>query len=477
MKKFFTFLVIFLLVPMVRAYAAGNAEVALSDTCVGHSTKYTVSFFIETDINIGDNISLEFDENIPIFRNNGEASEITVNDVKLKESPKFLGNIIDITSPVSVRKRSKLTIVIPQGILQNPDTPGYFTLSVSVNGKTYASDYYHITNKSTVKNVLLKSTEDGIEIEFETGFRGMLKGYITKTVHMGSMAFSKAVPQDFIFLRFSHVLSEMVPSISKSNITINGKNPPINPDVKLHFKGTNREEKGISVCVPENINANRDVKIFIKGILMPEKESGEIYVKVWTSKEFTPVISNKIHFFGKYFLETHCTVSPKSPHKNGFYNTSPVVRLEVVKGIGITETETYYGFDGKNFVLYSSPVKISDGKKVLFYYTVGYSGNRKFVEGVHKISFKVDTVPPEIEIHSPLSVKSPFYELKITFNEENFDYAVVTVYGIDFTITDKNADIPIYLFDKDTQFSVKAFDKAGNESEKNGQIVLDKEGG
>ncbi len=475
MKKIviFTLILLFTLSFVKVSFADNTVNVSLSDNYIGHSTTYDIAMFANCDVGKGDTISVTFDDSIPIFRNTYKINDIKVNNATVSETPKLFGHRIDIISPVDVEKDRKMEIVIPQGILQNPSSPGYFTLTVKTGENTYESNYYHITDKSTVKDVEFSETSDGVEIDFRTGFNGNLQRYEMQTVSVKGFTFSRPIPKDFIFIRFSHTVSEGFVSVSKHDITVNGTNPPLNPDVKTHFEDTDREEKEIAICIPKDINANSNVKIFIKGISIQDNETGILYAKVWTSKELTPVKSNDIIVKGEYFIKTSCSVMPDAPDgENGFYKTSPKATLSVDKGSAMGKVETFYSFGGKNFTPYSAPLKIKDGSKILYYYSVGYAEKRKVTEDIQNIGFLIDSIPPEISVESPLSSDTPIYDLNISFADENFDYAVITVYGINFTITDKSIDLPIYLFDKITPFTVKAFDKAGNISRYNGNILL-----
>ncbi len=476
MKKIIAILLAMLFVfsAVKLSFAENRVSVSISDNYIGRSTAYKIVFVANSSISKSDPVSLVFDDSIPIFRNGEEAKEILVNGVKVEKTPKFFGHRIDVFIPVNIDKGKKVEIVLPQGIIQNPNTPGYFILKVEVNGDTYESNYYHITDKSTVKSVKLTELNDSIEIDFTTGENGALKGYITKTVGMGRFSVVKVVPQDFIFIRFSHILSESFSSVSKNDITVNGKNPPLNPEIKTHFKDTENEEKELIIPVPDNINTNSNVKVIIKGILPKNTLTGALFVKVRTSKEITPVISNTIVVESVYFIKTLCTITPKRPDgKNGFYMTKPRVEFSIDKGEDINRTETFYSFDGKNFVRYTGKFYLADGNRTVYYYSVGFSGDRKFTEPVQKLHFLIDSTAPSIKLASPLKTNTPLYTLKIKFSDANFDYAVIRISGIEFTATDKDFEIPVYLFDKTTRFTLKAFDKAGNSSEFNGTILLE----
>ena len=473
-KKLFVFFLIFVfLFSLAEVSVAENTvSVALTDNYVGHSTAYHITFQSNAQIDKGETIAIIFDDKIPIFRNGELAERITVNGEALSEAPLFLGHEIDIESPLSIGENSKTEITIPKGILQNPNTSGYFTLSIKVGKSTYQSEYYKITDKDTVKDVLLSKdlSKNGsnLIITFRTGFDGALKGYETKAVNAGHFTIVQPIPKDFIFIRFSHIVSEGIFAISKNDVTVNGKTPPVNPTIKTHFEGTDREEKEIAIVVPENINANSMVKVVLKGITLPDKEGGIMQARVWTSKEFTPVSSNAVRVESPYLLKTTCTVTPQTPDGgNGFYKSAPNVCLTAESGTLITKAETFYSLDGENFVKYEKPFVLPDGDDTLFYYSVGYLKNgAKITEHVHKQSFLVDTTPPEIYITSENKTDSPMYMLTFKVEDANFDYAEVEADGITFVFTDKEAELPLYIFGGRISVKITAFDRAGNKAEK-----------
>ncbi len=482
-KKLFTlFLAFVLLLSFVKVSSAVSvaesfASVNLSDNYVGHFAAYNIVFQSDATISKGEKIAILFDDKIPIFRSTELAEQITVNGKVVDETPLFLGHEIDIESPLLISSSENVKISIPKGILQNPQTAGYFTLSIKVGENTYQSEYYKVTDIDTVKDVLLSRFEGDFIVTFRTGFDGALERYETKSVRMGRFSFVQPVPKDFIFIRFSHLMSEGIVSLSKNDIAVNGKNPPMNPTIKTHFEGTDAEEKEVAIVVPEDINANSEVKVVIRGISLSEKESGALYVKVWTSKEFTPVLSNVISVESPYFLKTVCTVTPETPDGgNGFYKSAPNVCLTSESGSLITKVDTFYSFDGKQFVKYEKPFALPDGSYTLYYYSVGYLKNGfKVTESVQSKQFNVDTQPPLVQLLSPVEADNPSYLLKFSVSDANFDYAEAEVNGITFVFTDESAELPIYIFGKSISVKVTAFDRAGNKTEKVFVIKLPRE--
>ena len=479
MKKIIIFILIALFSVSIMGFknrvavASDNIDVELSSNYIGSSPQYTITFYPETDLSEGTEISIVFDDAIPIRRLDDAKDRISVNGVYLTEDTQFSGHIIKFSLPVELSKEKEATIVIEKGIIINPQDAGYFQIHIKYGDTDLTSNYYHITNVSTIKDPEIKLLEDEVEIDFSTGLEGKLEQYDVKTTTvLPSSLIVKPIPRDFIFIRFSHILSSFS-SIQWNDITVNGTSPPIAPSITTHFEDTKDEEKEIAIVVPKDINEGSNVKIVIKGINLPCAESGDAYVKVWTSKELTPVKSNVIPVKSKYYLNTNLVSSPSEPDgKNGFYTSKVKVSFNVDKGELINSYKTYYSKDNKNFELYTKPIELQDGVQDIYFYSVGYASNRTFKEDVKKVEFNIDTTPPIISLESNKETNSPFYELKVKVEDDNLDYATVTVHSIRFVSKDGIFDIPLYLFDNETPFKVYAVDKGGNSKELSGVINL-----
>ncbi|MCD6427845.1 MAG: hypothetical protein J7L03_07120, partial [Caldisericaceae bacterium] len=94
MKKIviFTLILLFTFSFAGVSFAENTAQVSLSDNYIGHSTEYDIAFYVVNGIKTGSEISVNFDDSIPIFRNTDKANEITVNGVRISEDAKFFGH-------------------------------------------------------------------------------------------------------------------------------------------------------------------------------------------------------------------------------------------------------------------------------------------------------------------------------------------------------------------------------------------------
>lgn len=471
MKKSIVFILIVLFFLPVTGLAntLNYVNVEISDNYVGYSPEYSISFYPETNLTENTEIIVVFDNKIPIRRLNNAKDRIAINGFSLAEDPQFSGHSIKFFLPLKMEK--EITIVIEKGIILNPQDPGYFKLHIEYNNANLESNYYHITDQSRVEKPEIKLLDNEIEINFSVGQNGNLDRYTTTAFGGGPFTFVQPVPGDFIFIRFSPILSDSFTVIPRNNIKINGTNPPLSPEVKIHFEDTAIEEKEIAIVVPRNINARDNIKIVINGIALPEKHSGDACVMVWTSKEITPVKSNVIPTKGDCFINTLFISSPSAPDgKNEFYASEVSLDFSVDTGNSIDKYDTYYSKDNENFVLYEKPIKLNDGIQNIYFYSVGFSDRRTFKEDVKKIEFNIDAIPPIILLESQKESESPIYELKIQIEDNNFDYTTVAVHNIKFVFKDKTFNLPLYLYNEETTFTIEAIDKAGNSSELSGII-------
>jgi len=437
MKKSIVFILIglFFLPVTGLANTSSYVNVEISDNYVGYSPEYSISFYPETDLIESTEITIVFDDKIPIRRLDNTKDKIAINGFYLTEDPQFLGHSIKLFLPFELEKKKEITIVIKKGIILNPQDPGYFKLHIEYNNENLESNYYRITNQSKVKKPELKLLDNEIKINFSVGQNGNLDRYTTTSFGKGPFTFVQPVPRDFIFIRFSPILSDSFTVIPRNNIKINGTNPPLSPEVKMHFEDTAIEEKEIAIIVP------RAVK------------------------------SNTISMKGDYFINTSSITTPSAPDgKNEFYVSKVILDFSVDTGSSIDEYDTYYSKDNENFILYEKPIELNDRIQNIYFYSVGLSDRRTFKEDVKKIKFNIDTMPPIILLESQTESESPIYELKIKIEDDNFDYAAITVHNIKFVFKSKTFDLPLYLYNEETTFLIEAIDKAGNSSELSGII-------
>lgn len=481
MKKFFTILIIMsilsLFVGIKGSLAYGELTVKISDNYIGHYPQYNITFITQDNLKKGDNLKLTFDEQVYLSTEGIRLIEkIKVNGESLLDNPEVSSNGLAITLPFDAGRGDTLQITIAEGVIRNPDSPCYIRVTLNVKGVDYKSNYYRITDVTTIKDLNLSILGDSYKINFSVGYNGALEGYKATIEGSGTKTNVIVTPKDYIFIRFSPLLSQSFSSfLSKYEITINGTEPPFDPVLTKLFDDTLDEQKTIQVIVPKNIYS--DVEIVIKGFLqtisIPKTLSGDAYVEVWTSKEPTIVESNHIEIKSPYLIKTLINVTPEVPDgEDGFYITKPTVGLNVDIGSAINEIKTFVSIDGKDFQPYSAPITFDDGIHTLQYYSTGYAGKNSIKEDIKEFTLKVDTTPPVVNVISPLTVDSRIYILKLKVSDDNLKEVSVKMGFITYYFCGSDIEIPTVLFDKETAVEIRAVDFAGHISEYRGVIKL-----
>jgi hypothetical protein len=359
----------------------------------------------------------------------------------------------------------------------NPSSPCYIRVTLTTNGIDYNSNYYKITDVTTIKDLNLSILDDSYKINFSVGYNGALEGYETTVVNAaGPNPRIVVTPKDYIYIRFSPLLSKSFSIIlSRNEIMINGTQPPLNPDVTTLFEGTPNEQKTIQVIVPKYIYGNVEIVIkgFLETIAVPKSLSGDAFVGVWTSKEPTVIESNHVVYKSSTYLKTTISLSPTEPDgDNGFYISKPSVSVSVDSGSQIGNVETFVSIDGAQFESYKAPFTLSDGIHSLKYYSVGYSGKEAINESVQETVVKVDSTKPIIELKSPLTTNSRIYTLQANITEDNLKEVSVKIGSILFYPVGNIIKIPTVLFETNTSVTIIAVDYAGNKTEYDCTIEL-----
>ena len=482
MKKIITILIIMLiLAPFVGAgssLAYNNLSVEISDNYIGRSPQYKITFIAPTSLKKGGNLKLIFDEQV-YLRTENIQGKMTVNGKELLDNPKVPIDSIEIALPFDTVEGDTLQIIIAQGVVNNPSSPCYLRITLTVDRVDYNSNYYKITGLTTIKDLNLSILEDSYKINFSLGEKGKLSGYKVEIIGTQPWppTYETIVTEDYIFIRFSSLLSKSLPLITRHEITINGTIPNFDPKVITHFKDTPLEEKELIVVIPKDIHNGNAVEIKIKGInqkiASPERISGDAFVRVWTSKETTFVESNHIEIKSQNLINTLINVTPEIPDgKKEFYITKPTVELSVDKGSSIGKVETFISIDGKDFQVYTGPITFDDGIHTLSYYSAGFSGKNLIKEDTKEFVIKVDTTSPVINIISPLITDNRIYTLKLDVSDDNIKEVSVKLGSITFYPYKSNIEIPTILFDRETTVEIRAVDFAGHVSEYNNVIKL-----
>jgi len=453
----------------------GNIAVEVSDNYIGRSPQYKITFITPISLKKGDNLKLTFDEQV-YLRTENIQGKITVNGKELLDNPKVSNDSVEIVLPFDLNSGETLQIIIAQDVVNNPSLPCYLRIILTLDGVDYNSNYYKITDVTTIKDLNLNILEDSYKINFSVGYNGTLEGYKATIVGTGSNTNVTVTPKDYLFIRFSPLLSQSFSSfLSKYEITINGTQPPSNPVLTTLFDDTPNEQKTIKVIVPKDIYGELEIVIkgFIQTISIPKNLSGDAFVRVWTSKETTSVESNHIEVKSQNLINTLINVTPEIPDgKNEFYITKPTVELSIDKGESIEKVETFISIDGKDFQTYTGPITFDDGIHTLSYHSTGYSGKNLIKEDIKEFAIKVDTALPVININSPLVTDNRIYTLKLDVSDDNIEEILVKLGSITFYPYKNNIEIPTILFDKETTFEIRAVDFAGHVSEYNNVIKL-----
>ncbi len=381
MKKLFTILLVvqicLLSLGISKIYASGSLQVEISDNYVSSSPKYKITFISEKSLQIGDKVTITFDDAV-YLRTMDLEGKILLNGTKSVEIAGASLKSISFLMPFENDAGEEMSIEIANGVAVNPSYSCYMRIDLTIDGKTYNSKYFKITDVTTLKDPLLTIGKAFYKVNFSVGEKGKLSGYKVETksnlsgwTQYGTptiVTYTTAITESYIHIRFSPIISKALPSmITLHEITVNGVSPNFNPEIVYHFKGTDSEEKEISIVVPRDIPNDGKVDVEIRGIpqlfTISESLSGEAYAYVWTSAETTAVKSNIISIIGANLVKTNLEIFPNEPDgKNGFYISNPTVELKVEKGDSIDKVETFFSIDGKDFQGYDGePITLYDG--------------------------------------------------------------------------------------------------------------------
>lgn len=484
MKKVFTILIIMsilsLFVGVRNSLAYGELSVEISDNYIGHSPQYKITFITPTSLKKGDNLKLTFDEQVYLRTENIQGrteniqGKITVNGKELLDNLRVSNDSVEIVLPFDLNSGETLQIVIAQDVLVSPSSPCYLRVILTLDGVDYNSNYYKITDLTTIKDLNLSILEDSYKINFSIRNYGSLEGYKAEIETPSTDI--KVTPKDYIYIRFSPLLSQSFSSfLSKYEITINGTQPPASPELTVRYKDSLNEQKEVKVIVPKNIYGDVEIKIkgFNRKIAIPETLSGDAFVGIWTSKQTAAVKSNVISIQGSYVVKTNYEISPSEPEgENDFYKTIPTLALTPEKGSLIESINTYCKIDDADFSLYKEPLVISQGIHNVQFYSVGLIKGKEYKEPIQTLNFKIDTELPLINVLSPLESESRLYNLHISIIEANIKTVEVQVRGITFTYFGNDVMLPLFLFDDSTQINVVVKDLAGYESNASFTITL-----
>lgn len=306
------------------------------------------------------------------------SSLVTVNGLPAHYVSVGTGNVITITTPVSIAAYQQVTVVLSKNIgMVNPASSGVtVTLAVSTSADVapVATSYTTITSQVTQPQVQLTSygagSVAGYTISFSTGAIGILRAGIDRI----SIVFPSGT---------------IVPTgITRNQVTVNGY-----PAYAVTAY-TNR----MDITPAMNVTANGSVQIVISkdaGIKNPPVAVAYT-LQAYTSVEIAPITSATYTIVN--LPKTLVLISPVAPDGlNGYYKTRPTVVLSASSAIDPSPV-VYYAINGGAQQIYSAPIQLPDGTDTLTYYARDRQGNQ---EDPQTATFKVDATAPTATITSP----------------------------------------------------------------------------
>ncbi|MEM3385723.1 MAG: stalk domain-containing protein [Nitrososphaeria archaeon] len=286
--------------------------------------------------------------------------------------------ILTIVSPLNISNNSNVNVVIKREFgIKNPKDVGVYIIFVNTSQDAEFVPVSVNITYSVIEDVTVKLSNNSAgqvaeyNISFKTGVAGGLLPGVGKIV--------------VVF-----PIGTTIPSvISNSAVTVNGILTTL-----VEVSGTT-----VSVTIPIEIGSMQNIELVFMdtaGLRNPVQE-GTYSLKVYTSKELTPVESNKYSI--ESVPQTTISLNPVSPDgTNGYYRTPPLITFSSISPID-PNPKIYYYFDNNSPVLFTnSPIVPPEGIHTLSYYALDKEGHK---ESTKTITIKLDTIPPPIVIISP----------------------------------------------------------------------------
>jgi len=384
-------------------------------------------------------------------------ADFSVNGVTVKSKPGggSANNTAIITTPVTIADGSTVVVKIKStAIIKNPPNEGNYTLSVAttkestlVKSESYYIGYSTISTPQVFVSPSFAKTESNITVTFSTGVLGTLLKSSGK-----------------IYVEFPSQF--MLPvSVSPAFVYVN--------EIQVSDSGDYTRITGntISVPLPINIQSNATIKLEFSDrakIVNPETP-GKYTIKVYTSKENTPVESSEFVVTPEPNVFTNIIVLPEQnpDGKNGYYIHPINVLLIGISNTGSPVTVHYSLNDGdwNTAADQSATINLGDGIHVIKYYSEDENGTK---EEMNEEQFKIDTTVPEIILTNPEGdITIPDLTYTVEGLVQNFDTNTkVIINNKEVTLNTKGKfSEQMELVEGENQIDIVAEDEAGNRSE------------
>lgn len=226
---------------MTPAHAVTGVKVTAEDTDAGDDSDYTIEFKIEEDLDEGDNVYIEFDEDFEIDKKIDE-KDVKINN-KEPESVELDDNKIEIEAPKDYKKGTKMTIKL-NNVITNPDEKGKYDITVSTDSDD---------DDDTASITIGKGGSGGggggkgdYSVNIGDNTAGKRTSYELTQFDLDS----DLEEDEWITVTFPTV--DMLPGgIDEDDVTINGKHPY---DIKVN--GRNVEMK-----IPDDVDGDDKLKL------------------------------------------------------------------------------------------------------------------------------------------------------------------------------------------------------------------------
>ena len=384
-----------------------------------------------------------------------QTKDVLIQGVPLKTTPFLKKDLMEIVlmSPLDISSNQTISVQFLEsaGIL-NPKIPGDYLWQVATTREV-----------SYIKSPLIRITESVVQDVKAIITASAVNELTNMTIdfRLGDAGGLKVGDKINIFFDNDFILPEQY---GEAGIRLNQEIIPFETIL------VNQDRLEISITVTVNIlnGSHLQIEILQKAGIKNPSMPGNYTISIATTREPKVIVSNS--FIVIPLPETDIVTNPiSSDGKNGWFRSDPDVSF-VVHTKDRERQKTYFSLNGAEFILYSSPIKLSSGEYTIQFYSA-FSNSAK--EAVKSITIKVDTKAPMIEIPEKMiyTNQNP-YTFIVNVIESNFAYADINGKRIESLLEGK-IQIKLDLKDGENPFAIRVVDLAGNETEKSIVLFLD----
>jgi hypothetical protein len=285
------------------------AAVTPNPSVAGESAAYTIAFDVGSGGTlIANESTITVDFPLGTTLPPDAISGVTINSTSASATASN-DTIVVITSPVNVSNNGSVNIEFAIGSgLQNPETPGSFTLNIFTSTETepISSESYTISSSTALSISAITAKPDTVNQAdiFELDFRVGNTGALIANVDTITLAF-----QQNTFLPVD---------MSPANITVSSGGFSDNAAGIKVLKNINTDDDTLHIIIPINIASSADVTVTLNassGYLNPSL-AGNYSLFLRTSQDITGATSNPYAIFNTTTRVSMATVVPADNSQN-----------------------------------------------------------------------------------------------------------------------------------------------------------------